>query len=641
MSTNSLDVVRHQLKILNQKTKFKDQYCVPAQWVDSSQQGSIEVNPYAFFLSKIEQIFRLARKPFQFINKKWGYEANIYSMLVRYTTAYDHDRDGLLKTPLGKHKMRETGSFLKAIAMLPYLYEMGINTVYLLPIFSLGEDEKKGTLGSPYAVKNPMKLDENLAEPVLKLDVNTECKAFFEAAKILGMKIVMEFPLRTASIDSDLAFEHPDWFYWIDSKTELKEKREDPDTMYGVPYFDEQKLRSIRKLVDKKLFVNLPKPSKEYLALFTPPPTEVKLYKDKIKGIISSTKSAKIPSAFADWPPDDNQPVWSDVTYLKMYTHPEYNYIAYNTIRMYEDFLLESGSENKELWEYLTNIIPYFIDRFDIDGAMLDMGHALPQALIERIIKKAKKAKRTFVFWEENFVISKKSAQTGFNAAVGYMWIDSYKPEKLREFVETFTNRRPSLCYFASAETHNSPRTITRHGGIHFSRFIARLSGLLPMGLPLITTGNELGEDKPINTGLDFTTAQIHEHSVNTLPLFSEGVMYWKSTETVYDEIKKSLQLRWELFKNNAYDEKFSCSKLESTDPSIIAISRIQLHVPFTPNVYIIGNQYDHQKNVTVFISDPVVHLTEKFTNVDYEVKDGKLDLTLEPFTMFCFAIKR
>ncbi len=641
MSTNSLDVVRHQLKILNQQTKFKDQYAVPAQWIEPNQVGAIEVNPYAFFLSKIEQIFRLARKPFQFINKKWGYEANIYSMLVRYTTAYDHDKDGLLKTPLGKHKLRETGSFLKAIAMLPYLYDMGINTIYLLPIFAIGEDERKGTLGSPYSVKNPLKLDENLAEPILKLDVNTECKAFIEAAKILGMKIVLEFPLRTASVDTELAFDHPDWFYWIDSKVEVKGNREDPDTMYGTPFFDEQKLRSIRKLVDKKLFVNLPKPSKEYMSLFTSTPKEVKIYKDKIKGVISASKSAKIPSAFADWPPDDNQPPWSDVTYLKLYTHPEFNYIAYNTVRMYEDSLLESETENKKLWEFLTDIIPYYIEKFDIDGAMIDMGHSLPQELIERIIKKAKRTKRTFVIWEENFVISKKSAQTGFNAAVGYMWIDSYKPEKLKEFVDSFTTRRPSLCYFASGETHNSPRTITRYGGINFSRFIARLSGLLPMGLPLITTGNELGEDKPINTGLDFTSSQIFEHPVNTLPLFSEGVLYWNSTETIHEDIKKSLQLRWELFKNNAYDEKFTCSKLETSDSSIIAISRVQLHVPFTPNVYIIGNQFDHQKNVTIHIQDPVLNLTEKFSNIDYIVKDGKLELTLEPFTMLCFAIKR
>ena len=54
-------------------------------------------------------------------------------------------------------------------------------------------------------------------------------------------------------------------------------------------------------------------------------------------GVLDDGTRVRIPGAFADWPPDDNQPPWTDVTYLRMYDHPDFNYMAYNTIRMYDE----------------------------------------------------------------------------------------------------------------------------------------------------------------------------------------------------------------------------------------------------------------------------------------------------------------
>ena len=39
------------------------------------------------------------------------------------------------------------------------------------------------------------------------------------------------------------------------------------------------------------------------------------------------------------------------MTYLRMYAHPEFNYIAYNTIRMYDERLAQPFNAVTPLWE--------------------------------------------------------------------------------------------------------------------------------------------------------------------------------------------------------------------------------------------------------------------------------------------------
>ena len=86
----------------------------------------------------------------------------------------------------------------------------------------------------------------------------------------------------------------------------------------------------------------------------------------------------RIASAFSDWPPDDRQPAWSDVTYLKMHTHEAFNYIAYNTIRMYDSALERSSHLQHQPLERDCRYHPELSGEYQIDGAMIDMGHALP-----------------------------------------------------------------------------------------------------------------------------------------------------------------------------------------------------------------------------------------------------------------------
>ncbi len=96
----------------------------------------------------------------------------VYNLFVRHGTAFDHDGDGKIggaapDPTLNQSGQRETGPFLKVLAILPHLLRMGVNTLYFLPVTALGQHGRKGELGSPYATRNPERLEPTLADPLV------------------------------------------------------------------------------------------------------------------------------------------------------------------------------------------------------------------------------------------------------------------------------------------------------------------------------------------------------------------------------------------------------------------------------------------------------------------------------------------
>ncbi|MFH0993205.1 MAG: alpha-amylase, partial [bacterium] len=106
--------------------------------------GELLVNPYRFYAAVIaEKIIPAAdgRKNYAFslskvLGKKakkgyfggdWVRKAVMYSTMIRTSTAWDHDRSYSLD--LGNFdKMKETGTFVKTLALLPFLKKMGVDT---------------------------------------------------------------------------------------------------------------------------------------------------------------------------------------------------------------------------------------------------------------------------------------------------------------------------------------------------------------------------------------------------------------------------------------------------------------------------------------------------------------------------------
>ncbi|MDZ7604149.1 MAG: hypothetical protein U5K79_00855 [Cyclobacteriaceae bacterium] len=432
---------------------------------------------------------------------------------------------------------------MKSIAMLPYLKKLGINTIHLLPITEIGIVGRKGDLGSPYAIKNPFKIDPLLADPLVPLSVEDQYKAFVDAAHFMGFRVVQEFIFRTAAIDSDWQQTHPEWFYWLNKKTS-----------YGPPEFTPEQLEIILKIPTGK-GAHIPPPlSYRDLFIIPPPP--------------GSAKKHEIASAFADWPPNDLQPPWSDVTYLRLYNYDfqaknNFNYIAYNTIRYYDPELANTENINHELWEQIAQIIPYYQQRFGIDGAMIDMGHALPPELKNKIISASRRIDPEFGFWDENFSNKAKTKKEGYNAVIGGAWHRITKRNGFRRLLVESAKPKP-LPFFGGAETHNTPRFGFDQDNKKRAAWL--LFNLLPDVIPFLHNGFELHEQLPVNTGLNFTKKEIDYFSNLPLPLFYKNKLDWDTQDHLLSFITSIHQFReahpWVFNKSSAVELLDTRSKI-------------------------------------------------------------------------------
>ncbi|OGR53393.1 MAG: hypothetical protein A2034_00675 [Elusimicrobia bacterium GWA2_38_7] len=62
--------------------------------------------------------------------------------------------------------------------------------------------------------------------------------------------------------------------------------------------------------------------------------------------------------------------------------------------------------------------------------------------------------------------------------------------------------------------------------------------------IPFIHSGFELGEERPVNTGLDFTKEEIEKISSETLPLFNLAELNWLNPNQLCEWIKKIAEIR-------------------------------------------------------------------------------------------------
>jgi glycosidase len=580
-------------------------YRVPGLWSSLAHEGTeIAVDPFSYYLEVVERIrgSRAVPRGKSPTGGEWTKDAVIYNMFVRTTTAFDHNGNGSLDIPVNDDGFRETGTFLKAIAMLPYVHRLGANTVHLLPITSIGHDGNKGSLGSPYAIRNPYELDENLAEPALGLDAKTEFKAFVEAAHRLRLRVVVEFVFRTAAKDADWVKEHPEWFYWIREEVPVRKPDSTDPHQYGSPVFEPQELQQIHADVESGQVGNLFAPHETYRSFFTRPPSASRIKKEGARyiGQLSEGSKVKIPGAFADWPPDDNQPPWGDVTYLKMYRHPEFNYIAYNTIRMYDSRLARPKNRNRPLWDRILGIIPYYQSEFHIDGVMIDMGHALPMPLKAEMVRIARENDPDFAFWDENFSVTQKSREEGYNAVVGYCWVDQRHPDRMRALCEEHATKGFPIPYFSTPETHNTPRAAERSGGQVYAKWAMVINAFLP-AVPYLHSGYELAERMPINTGLDFTDKELARLPSETLPLFSSHAYDWRSQDCFPQWIARVLEIRKRYATLIVDPAPASFRMLEDTNPNILAFARVTDSPPIRLAV-VCNTNYEKDELVAVTI---------------------------------------
>jgi glycosidase len=179
-------------------------------------------------------------------------------------------------------------------------------------------------------------------------------------------------------------------------------------------------------------------------------------------------------------------------------------YILFDSIK---SNLYPGDQPNEALWETLSNIIPYYQKTFGIDGARIDMGHALPQPLVQRIIANARNIDPDFALIAEELQPknAQKARDMGYNIIVsnGFIMQPRIWEGKTRLFYEE--SRQLAAPVFAAAETHDTPRLVSRDGGERLVQTLTVLNHFMPNGVPFINAGLEFYEPQPMNLGLDAT----------------------------------------------------------------------------------------------------------------------------------------
>ncbi|MEO3879160.1 alpha-amylase family glycosyl hydrolase [Rheinheimera fenheensis] len=97
------------------------------------------------------------------------------------------------------------GTFAAAQQQLPRLKAFGVDILWLMPIQPIGEVNRKGSLGSPYSVKDYYGVNPEFGT----LD---DIKAFIRAAHAQGMYVILDWVANHSAWDNHLVTEQPDWY---------------------------------------------------------------------------------------------------------------------------------------------------------------------------------------------------------------------------------------------------------------------------------------------------------------------------------------------------------------------------------------------------------------------------------------------
>ena len=97
------------------------------------------------------------------------------------------------------------GTFRAAERELPRLKTLGVDILWLMPVHPIGGKNRKGTLGSPYSVRDYYGVNPEFGT----LD---DLKHFVDAAHAQGMYVILDWVANHTAWDNPMVAEHPGWY---------------------------------------------------------------------------------------------------------------------------------------------------------------------------------------------------------------------------------------------------------------------------------------------------------------------------------------------------------------------------------------------------------------------------------------------
>lgn len=89
---------------------------------------------------------------------------------------------------------------------LDRIRDLGVDIVWLMPIHPIGKAARKGSLGSPYAIRDYTKINPEYG-------TIEDFRLLVDAIHDRGMKCIIDVVFNHTSPDSWLALHHPEWFF--------------------------------------------------------------------------------------------------------------------------------------------------------------------------------------------------------------------------------------------------------------------------------------------------------------------------------------------------------------------------------------------------------------------------------------------
>lgn len=97
------------------------------------------------------------------------------------------------------------GTFQALEQRLPELRDMGVTVLWLMPIHPIGEEKRKGTLGSPYAVRDFYGINPEYG-------TLEDFQSLVAEAHVQGMHVIIDLVIKHTAWDNPLLTEHPEWY---------------------------------------------------------------------------------------------------------------------------------------------------------------------------------------------------------------------------------------------------------------------------------------------------------------------------------------------------------------------------------------------------------------------------------------------
>ena len=99
----------------------------------------------------------------------------------------------------------EEGTFAAVQRELPRIKALGADILWLMPIHPIGVQNRKGTLGSPYSVRDYFRVNPEFG-------TLGDLKSLVDAAHELDMYVILDWVANHTAWDNPMREEHPEWY---------------------------------------------------------------------------------------------------------------------------------------------------------------------------------------------------------------------------------------------------------------------------------------------------------------------------------------------------------------------------------------------------------------------------------------------